>query len=133
MRDALNSGLPSDRFQVDWWLKTGRVEQRMSQLAIPTVDVDHFRSSGAIIIKAASGREAVPFPPMKLPTLSGPLLLVEIPADFPSLKSSFMTIARDWRMVTRDLFEQAFKAGYHVSNFIHEKGRSYYVLSVQTI
>jgi predicted GNAT superfamily acetyltransferase len=30
MRDGLNAGLPSDRFQVDWWINTLRVESRLS-------------------------------------------------------------------------------------------------------
>ena len=28
MRDGLNVGLPSDRFQVDWWLNSHRVQRR---------------------------------------------------------------------------------------------------------
>ena len=30
MRDGLNVGLPSDRFQVDWWINSERVQQRIS-------------------------------------------------------------------------------------------------------
>ncbi len=29
MRDGLNAGLPSDRFQVDWWIATPRVADRL--------------------------------------------------------------------------------------------------------
>ena len=29
MRDGLNAGLPSDRFQVDWWIASERVAQRL--------------------------------------------------------------------------------------------------------
>ena len=31
MRDGLNAGLPSDRFQVDWWIASERVAQRLEQ------------------------------------------------------------------------------------------------------
>ncbi len=31
LRDGLNAGLPSDRFQVDWWLRSRRVERRLSR------------------------------------------------------------------------------------------------------
>ena len=30
MRDGLNAGLPSDRFQVDWWIASERVAQRLA-------------------------------------------------------------------------------------------------------
>ena len=29
MRDGLNAGLPSDRFQLDWWIATRRVADRL--------------------------------------------------------------------------------------------------------
>src|SRR5574339_799616 len=35
MRDGLNAGLPSDRFQVDWWVNTRRAERRLSKRARP--------------------------------------------------------------------------------------------------
>ncbi len=35
MRDGLNVGLPSDRFQVDWWVNTRRVEHRLSRRQRP--------------------------------------------------------------------------------------------------
>ena len=31
MKDGLNAGLPSDRFQVDWWINTTRVWRRISR------------------------------------------------------------------------------------------------------
>ena len=31
MRDGLNAGLPSDRFQVDWWINTQRVQKQTGQ------------------------------------------------------------------------------------------------------
>ena len=38
MRDGLNAGLPSDRFQVDWWLNTQRVERRLGKRRAPAAD-----------------------------------------------------------------------------------------------
>ena len=34
LRDGLNAGLPSDRFQVDWWVNTKRVNRRLSLIHI---------------------------------------------------------------------------------------------------
>ncbi len=42
MRDGLNAGLPSDRFQVDWWLNTRRVEHRLGKRARGTLSLEQF-------------------------------------------------------------------------------------------
>jgi predicted GNAT superfamily acetyltransferase len=58
--------------------------------------------------------------------------LVEIPADFLSLKAANIELAREWRTVTRSLFEGLFESGYLATDFVHLPGdiaRSYYVLS----
>ncbi len=46
MRDGLNAGLPSDRFQVDWWLNTHRVERRLGKRARPTMTLSHLTRVG---------------------------------------------------------------------------------------
>ena len=55
--------------------------------------------------------------------------LAEIPSDFSALKESDFTLARDWRFFSREVFETAFEAGYIVTDFVYDQGRSFYVLS----
>jgi predicted GNAT superfamily acetyltransferase len=129
MRDGLNAGLPSDRFQVDWWLNTRRVERRLSRRRRAALSLDHYRTAEATLLAAHPESETVLRPPEETPTLSGTLLLVEIPSDFVALKASNLPIARDWRFYTREVFENAFAAGYLVTDFIHEEPRSFYVLT----
>jgi predicted GNAT superfamily acetyltransferase len=60
------------------------------------------------------------------------LFLVEIPADYQSLKAREPSLALEWRTHTRDLFESLFANGYLVTDFIFMPGahpRSFYVLS----
>ena len=45
MRDGLNLGLPSDRFQVDWWVNTKRVRAPPEQTPAPAADAGAFRKS----------------------------------------------------------------------------------------
>jgi predicted GNAT superfamily acetyltransferase len=129
MRDSLNAGLPSDRFRVDWWLNTKRVERRLSRRSRPTLTLDHYRSAAATLLAARTDRGPAPCPPEETPSLTGTLLLVEIPSDFPALKASDLSLARDWRFYGREVFEDAFAAGYLVTDFIHDQGRSFYVLT----
>jgi predicted GNAT superfamily acetyltransferase len=155
MRDGLNVGLPSDRFEVDWWVSTKRVERRMSRWARRRLDLAHFIAAGTGIINPTELgpggwprplSSGVPDPAQATfftsdlteadDILPGPpsqaLLLVEIPADFMALKAADLDLALAWRLHTRDLFENLFASGYLVTDFVHLPGvpaRSFYVLS----
>jgi len=129
MRDGLNAGLPSDRFQVDWWLNTRRVERRLSRRPRPVLSLAHYRLAEATLLEAHPGRGSAARPPEDIPALAGSLLLVEIPSDFQSLRAVDLSMARDWRFYAREVFEQAFTAGYLVTDFLYEQSRSFYVLT----
>ena len=129
MRDGLNIGLPSDRFQVDWWLNTKRVERRLSRRSRPALTLDHYRTAKATLLEVHTNRGFAPCLPEKTSSLTGTLLLVEIPSNFPALKAADLPLARDWRFYTREVFEDAFSTGYMVTDFVHDKGRSFYVMT----
>jgi len=128
MRDGLNAGLPSDRFQVDWWLNTERVERRLSRRSRPALTLDQYRTAEATLLEAHTDRGPEPSPPEETSSLTGTLLLIEIPSDFPSLKVADLPLAREWRFYTREVFENAFATGYMVTDFVHDNKRSFYVL-----
>lgn len=132
MRDGLNAGLPSDRFQVDWWLNTRRVERRLGKHARGTLKLEQFTKADFQPLYALhAGAEGLPRPPEHFLPFSGSLLLAEIPSDFMALKSADFALARDWRFFTREIFETAFAEGYLVTDFIFDKAggetRSLYV------
>ena len=129
MQDSLNAGLPSDRFQVDWWLNTQRVERRLSRRSRPALTLNRYRAAEATLLEANRDREPAICPPEEFPSLTGTLLLLEIPPDFLVLKAADLSLARDWRFYTREVFENAFAAGYLITDFVHDKGRSFYVLT----
>lgn len=129
MRDSLNIGLPSDRFQVDWWLNTKRVERRLSRRPRPLLALDHYRTAEATLLEAHRDSGSVHHPPKVTPPLTGNLLLVEIPPDFSHLKAADLPLACEWRVYTRGVFEDAFTSGYLVTDFVHDNGRSFYVLT----
>lgn len=129
MLDGLNAGLPSDRFQVDWWLNSQRVERRLSRRSRPTLDLNYFRLAEATLLEACWDSKPIPRPPDEILSLSGTLVLVEIPYDFQALKAVDLALARDWRFYTREVFEEAFAAGYLVTDFVIDEGRSFYILT----
>lgn len=134
MRDGLNAGLPSDRFQVDWWLSTLRVEHRLGKGARGTLKLEQFvKANLQPLYSLQIGTDGLLHPPEHFSSLSGALLLAEIPSDFMALKSADFALARDWRFFTREVFETAFAEGYLITDFIFDrskgKPRSLYVLT----
>lgn len=134
MRDGLNAGLPSDRFQVDWWINTGRVEHRLGKRARPTLSLGHLTRVGVRpLYTLLPGPENLLHPPEHVPTLKAQLIAAEIPADFMTLKTADFALARDWRFFTREFFETAFTEGYIVTDFVFDRSgdfqRSFYILT----
>jgi len=132
MRDGLNAGLPSDRFQVDWWINTRRVDRRLSKRARRPLKLDNFAKADLqplYSVHASPQTGGLPRPPEHFSPLEGHLALAEIPADFIALKDADFSLARDWRFFTREVFETAFAEGYIVTDFVFDQGRSFYVLS----
>ena len=143
LRDGLNAGIATDRFQVDWWTNSQRVIQRLSKNARGKLDLAHYLSAGAEIINPTridqNGLPQADFDQTEKMT-SGfikqkdkpPLILVEIPDNFFELKARDMDLAIKWRMLTRSLFEFYFDHGYYLTDFVHltsKKARSFYILS----
>ncbi len=142
MRDEMNLGLKSDRFQVDWWVNSRRVSHRLSKRPRRPLDLAHYLAADVEILNPSQmGNNLLPIP-AENPILSkqlekfsssGPaLLLLEIPADYLRLKEIDLALAHAWRIHTRSLLIKLFEIGYLVTDFVHLSGstpRSFYVLS----
>jgi predicted GNAT superfamily acetyltransferase len=136
MRDDLNAGISSDRFEVDWWVNSRRVNHRLSRRPRKALQIDQFLAAQTLILNPAQfDNDGLPVPPpalLPVPKVDQPMLLVEIPIDFLALKARSMPLAQAWRSQTRIIFENLFARGYLVTDFLHQPGspsRSYYVLS----
>jgi predicted GNAT superfamily acetyltransferase len=143
MRDGINVGLPSDRFEVDWWVNTRRVDRRLSKHPPRRLDLAHYLAGGVEIINPSEvGENGIPLPSSEIifknwffsesKEPSESLLLVEIPADFNNLKQADPSVAHEWRLHTRAVFEELFKRGYLITDFVFLPGshpRSFYVLT----
>ncbi len=134
MADGLNAGLPSDRFQVDWWITSPRVKERLFGQRAALV-LDSFLSVGAAILNPSevASDDGLPRPAHAPRAPSGTFALIEIPSDFQSLKAHDLVLAQAWRAQTRALFEDAFANGYLVTDFFREplegRVRSFYALA----
>jgi predicted GNAT superfamily acetyltransferase len=132
MRDGLNAGLPSDRFLVDWWINTRRVERRLGKRPRHPLKLENFSKAELeplYSLHASRQNKNWLRPPEHFSPLNGKLALAEIPSDFSALKDEDFALARDWRFFARELFETAFSQGYIVTDFVYDQSRSFYVLA----
>lgn len=133
MRDGMNAGLPSDRFQVDWWVNTRRVAGCLSEHRKPSLTLADYLAAEVPYLYPVEHRSGLPRPAGQSSQPAGNLLLMEIPADFLRLKSVDMGLAHEWRLFTRSVFEDCFSSGYLVTDFIYDQSgdqpRSFYLLT----
>ena len=132
LRDELNSGMPTDRFQVNWWLNTPRVERRLSRQRRRPLDLAHFLEAETEILNPTTlDGNGLPRPASETKPIQDKLGLVEIPSDLNQLRRLEPALALEWREHTREIFERLFHYGYLVTDFIYLQGtapRSFYVL-----
>jgi predicted GNAT superfamily acetyltransferase len=112
MRDELNMGLPSDRFEVRWWLESERVQQRQRGLPPAVPEIGHLFC--ALSKQADGGSGDVLWP-------SGvSQVLVEIPEEINGLRKEQPDLALRWRLQTREAFMGLFADGFSVADFVSQ-------------
>lgn len=139
MSDDLNVGLPSDRFQIDWWVNSARVDKRTSESSRGRLNIEQYTSAGAVVINATKlNKMNLPIPLkddmdiLDNPNNRPPVILFEFPSDIQEIKLNNIELAKEWRMYSRIIFDLLFHHEYLITDFVYQKGdhpRSYYVLS----
>jgi predicted GNAT superfamily acetyltransferase len=131
LRDDLNRGLATDRFQVDWWIASRRIETRLTRQR-PPLQLHHYLEVETPIVNPARWDDR------DLPVCQDPIesalpdqFLVEFPADFRAIRHADNALAVAWRLHLRSICEAAFASGYAVIDYVHTPGqraRSFYVM-----
>lgn len=133
---GINTGLATDRFDVEWWVTQNRVSSRAERKWRP-LKRDALMAGGAILVNEAKiNEDGLPEPPNDFLTRPSNLILVEIPSSIQTIKRADLGLAQRWRAHTRKVFESLFASGYIVTDFVpHEDDRgnprSYYLLTHQ--
>ncbi|MFN8458340.1 MAG: hypothetical protein U0401_27420 [Anaerolineae bacterium] len=125
MTDALNRGLPSDRFRVDWWIASKHVVRRLAGDAAESVDPT---TDCPLLNPGATLQHGFLVPPATFDLPQTSLCMLQVPPDLPSLKTHSPELALHWRLHTRAVFEACFSRGYTAVNFFRRDDRNYYVL-----
>lgn len=118
MGDALNRGLPSDRFEVRW------------DLAQPLPDRHDTGPADAIVastIDMQLGEQLVPHPTIGKPP---PPILVEAPPDYRAIKAADPDLALAWRLHLREITVRLFDSGYVLTGCVRRGDIGAYVFTV---
>ena len=118
----LGPGVPTDRFLVEWWIRTKRVAQRRKQVA-HGFDLE---KTGKAVEQKAGGvypRIAPQHPDL---SLTDKRILVEVPKNIKDLRREPGLIAA-WQKAVRTSVRHYFSRGYRLDDFNFDD-RSFYVL-----
>ena len=126
MRDGLNAGLPSDRFQVDWWIASERVAQRLAGEPPSNSPLGRGRAGAETLVLAGIASALPSGPPPSEGGAGGGL--IAIPTDFQSIKAADIEQGRALRLRSRSLFESAFASGYYITDFFVDGEQGYYLI-----
>src|SRR6202165_5340062 len=99
MEDELNRGLPTDRFEAEWWLRRAK----------PVAAAEP-----QVLVRVGTGGEPVRG---HLDLSARRAVLISVPPDFQAVKRARPELAMRWRMETRAAFEVALAAGLIAVDF----------------
>ena len=131
IRDDFNRGTPSDRCQVDWWLRSERViaanegrsePESRSRLALRTVE-------GGQLLPTRRRGDGLLEPVEQALAFDGEPLAVPIPDDISALRQVDPSLALAWRFHLRDVLESALAAGYVMVDCARVAGHWSYLLA----
>jgi predicted GNAT superfamily acetyltransferase len=124
---AIEKGLPSDRFVVNWRIAAQRVEERLRHGPPP-----HPRESFPCVNSTQLSDKGFLMNTDRRLGLRASRLLVEIPANTDAMRAKNLKLALRWRMETREIFQAYFRAGYSVASFLppglETAGKCFYLL-----
>jgi predicted GNAT superfamily acetyltransferase len=134
MADGLNSGLPTDRFEVEWWIASQRVRQFVEGEPRPRPGHCELLEKGAALVnRTRLDAEGALHPLASELDVAADCVLIEVPAEFQAIKAVSMDLARAWRQHTGALFTHYFERGYVASDFLSDRDdtrrRNFYVLT----
>ena len=123
MDDGLNKGLPTDRFQISWWITSERVTGEWN----PSISEYHRPFE---VEESKNGNPVLRYDEVDV-DLARDGIEVPIPQHFQLMKGSEPELAMDWRMKTRAIFQQLFAAGYAIVGVNRTSGHVHYYQCVK--
>jgi predicted GNAT superfamily acetyltransferase len=129
-QSPLHGGIPTDRFEAEWYLKSERVlEARAGNRpewpeweSLPRANPTKRSASGLAVSTDSPDLD-----------LDEEALLVEIPENATDIMKSDRALALDWRLKTRHLFQSYFEKNYAVRGFHRGGDGAFYRLEWEEV
>jgi predicted GNAT superfamily acetyltransferase len=132
LKEGVNIGLPSDRFELEWWIASKRVAIQVAH-PLPSTPLSTWRAAGAPLINPSTPRpDGLRAPGERLALPDSAVVLVETPGNMGAVRAADLGLARAWRFHVREVIQAAIEAGYYVADVTDEGAgktrRNYYLL-----
>jgi predicted GNAT superfamily acetyltransferase len=131
MRDTLNKGMISDRFEAEWWIKTRRVDESLRGKR-KHLNAWELKTSKAELVNETDLEEGIRRPVKLHINLKMDRLLYEVPSRIDKVKALGLDLARKWTLHNRRAFENYFAKKYVATDVLLDHGkdetRVYYLL-----
>ncbi len=127
---ALHRGSPTDRFVAEWKLTAPHVERRIAAATGAGMLMRDASVQGAPLVNP-SGEGDRPRPGRPDLSRGERRLLVEIPTAFSEMQMEEPSLALEWRLSTRTIFQHYLAHGYRVVDFFlsRKAQRGHYLLA----
>jgi predicted GNAT superfamily acetyltransferase len=136
LRDSINFGMPTDRFEAEWWINSELVNSKLKGL-LKTPTLNNLIKLGADIVTRVGFVNSLPVLNSYSLNSNSKLVIIEIPEDLSMLRANNELLMK-WRLDLRELFNRYInELNYVVVEFISEHTlgfrRNYYVLLKEDI
>jgi predicted GNAT superfamily acetyltransferase len=127
LNDSLNQGLPTDRFLVEWWIRSNHVVEDRQPISLKNTQVllETKRNEVGIpiIVEEMTDRQMHDSTQYAVP----------IPEYFQRIKKEMPEVAMEWRLKTRKVFQSLISNGFVAKDVIRspENGVSYYIFQLR--
>ncbi len=118
LEDSLNRGRLTDRFEVEWWVRSRRVKRRIDNRPRKPTLAELLDEGVQIVNRTDVVKNGVRRPSRTRPGLAGGRLLVEIPENIVRVRDASLEASRMWTLSFRRIFEHYFGRGYVVTDVV---------------
>ncbi|MBX3014238.1 MAG: hypothetical protein KF832_22135 [Caldilineaceae bacterium] len=130
LNDELNRGAPSDRCQVDWWLRSERVEEALQNKLDRSTPKAAYPALQVLPSSLTDAGFRVPLD-SAVPTTGAPIAL-PVPDDIGVIRRADPELGKVWRMYMREVLEAAFGAGYQMVDCLHLTNQGWHYILTPT-